>query len=143
MDFPRFPAGIRTHRGSCRCGAIRFEIDVDLSEGTTQCNCTWCTKTGWWGLRVRPDAFRVEGAERRTYGPYEGDRTRCETCGVLTHGEGNIPELGGSFCSVNVRCLDEVDLHGVPIRYLDGRSDTWDMIALRRHDDPFHALRGA
>lgn len=119
-----------TYRGSCHCGAIRFEADLDLSQGTSQCNCTYCSKTAWWGILAQPSAFRLLSGGEHELGPAPSSaRPTCKTCGLIPFGHGNIAELGGEFYSVNVRCLDDVDLEGVLIRYLDGRHDTWAELA--------------
>jgi hypothetical protein len=129
-----------TYRGSCRCGAIRFEADLDLSQGTTRCNCSFCFKSGWWGFLTRPESFRLLAGEDHIVklgtSP-AAERPRCRACGIDPFGHGVVPELGGEYYSINVRCLDGIDLDGVLVRYLDGKHDTWAELAAIPYRDPF------
>jgi len=34
----------KTYHGSCHCGAVRFECELDLAEDTSKCNCSIYTK---------------------------------------------------------------------------------------------------
>lgn len=123
---------LRTYQGSCHCGAVRYEVDLDLDEGTGRCNCTICGKRRFWGTTVKPDAFRLHaGAE--AMGDYRFNTNKvhhrfCLTCGVATFGHGYIEEAGGAFYSVSLATLDDAspaELGQAPVKYMDGLNDNW------------------
>lgn len=124
-------AGPGTYRGSCHCGAVRFEADIDLSAGTIRCNCTLCTKQRNWAAIVPAGAFRLlhgagSLAEYRCNTRSE-QHFFCATCGVRTFGKGTSPRWG-EYVAVSVACLDDVPadaLAAAPIAWLDGRNDNW------------------
>jgi hypothetical protein len=124
---------MKTYKGSCHCGKVRFEAELDLSAGSSKCNCSICTKTRNWGVSVKPDAFRLlAGAQDLSDYKFTPDSTIhhefCKHCGVRPFGRGFIKEVGGDFVSIKLCCLDEVapeELLVGPVTYCDGRANNW------------------
>jgi hypothetical protein len=137
----------QTYRGSCHCGAIRFQAKIDLGPPgerspperpgpwwttTFRCNCSYCAKTRYWKAFVPAGDFTWL-VEREVSSVYrfaggEIDHYFCKTCGIQPFMRSELEKLGGEFYCVNVACLDGVAdevLAAAPIRYEDGRGDEW------------------
>jgi hypothetical protein len=123
---------LKTYHGSCHCGAVRFEADFDLAQGTNKCNCSICTKTRNWNVIIKPDALRVlSGEDALTdyrFGSKQGSHLFCKHCGVRTFERGHVKEVGGDYVSIKLASLDDIDLAeliGAPVRHANGRDNKW------------------
>ena len=116
------------HTGSCHCGTVRFEVELDASSAG-RCNCSACTKTGVTGGIVKPAAFKLLSGESSLsmyeWGPKISKRYFCKHCGVHCFARGHLKEVGGDYVSVNYNVLDGVELSALELNYWDGRHDNW------------------
>ncbi len=124
---------LKTYRGSCHCGAVRIEADMDISAGTGKCKLH----------DLREDAALVGGGEARGFPP---DRRRrgvdglsrrnpvahhffCSQCGVRPFERIDAPNMTDeTYYNINVACLDGVDIDelvSAPVTYCDGLNNNW------------------
>lgn len=122
---------MRLHQGSCHCGDVRFECELDLADGTSKCNCSICAKSRFWKAIVPADKFRLlQGADQLADYQFASRNIHhqfCKTCGVKTFGRGSFEPIG-AFYAINIMCLDDVtdaELAGAPVVVEDGRNNKW------------------
>jgi hypothetical protein len=119
---------IKKHHGSCLCGDVHFEVELDISKGT-QCNCNICTRLGAVGSIVKPAAFKLLSAESKlssfTRHPTAGVRFFCARCHIYCYGSGHLAELGGDYVSVNLNCIENFDVSKTDLLFWDGRHNNW------------------
>lgn len=130
---------LKTYRGSCHCGAVTFEADLDLAQPSFRCNCSICRRTRFWPAVARPEGFRVlSGESELTEYRFNSRRNVhyfCRHCGVRSWGVGNDTPIG-TMIGVNLGCLEgvsEEELARIPIVYIDGMHDRMETPAFRAH----------
>ena len=115
---------MKTYKGSCHCGRVQFEVVTDLDKAV-ECNCSICTKKGVLHHRVAPEQFKlVSGSDALTLYQFDSKIAKhwfCKYCGI--HPFSN-PRAAPAMYSINVRCLDDLDLEkaNLKIKQFDGRN---------------------
>ncbi len=131
----------KTYTGSCHCGAVRFECELDLSAGTNRCNCSFCRKARFWMAVAKAPAFRLLAGAGALVDYQHTPAARpepflhllfCGRCGVRPFSKGGyLPALGAEFHAVNLACLDNAtddELAAAPVTYVNGLHDDWSPI---------------
>jgi len=113
------------HHGSCHCGAVQFDADVNLAELAT-CNCSMCGRSGAIMAFVPASSLTgVTGEDKLTdyqFGKRSIHHAFCSVCGVRPFGRGEGND-GSAWAMVNVRCLDGVDVHTLTVaKQYDGKA---------------------
>jgi hypothetical protein len=114
----------RIVKGGCHCGAIRYEVSVDLSK-VISCNCSICKKHAFLWSFVGGEQFRLLSDERNLsrylFNKKAIQHLFCRICGVESFARGKKPD-GSETIAVNIRCLDDMDLAKLNPAPYDGAS---------------------
>lgn len=128
----------KTYRGSCHCGAVAFEADLDLEQPTFRCNCSICRRTRFWVAVARESDFRLlsgrDELQQYLFNRRRNEHYFCRRCGVRPFGIGTETPVG-RIVGVNIGCLaglSEEELSRLAITRVDGLHDRW-------QDAPEHA----
>lgn len=130
---------LKTYSGSCHCGVVRFEADLDLRAGSNRCNCSLCFKArAWFSFAKGGEHFRLlhgmDALSEYRWTPKGRPEpflkyAFCRHCGIRIFAQGEMPELGGTFHAVPVTSLDDVpadELAESPVKFVDGRHGHFD-----------------
>ncbi len=114
----------QTYTGSCHCGAVRYEVDLDLKNAIS-CNCSICMRTGSLLTFSAADTFKLLSGEE-ALSDYQFNQKSihhlfCKTCGVRSFARGKTSD-GKPMVAINVRCLEDIDLAELAITPFDGKS---------------------
>lgn len=109
-------------RGGCHCGRVVYEVRGPI-EGVSQCNCSICTKKGYLHWIVSRERFRLltplSSLATYTFNTGVAKHHFCPVCGVASF---YIPRSDPDRIDVNLRCVDGVELAGLPLVFFDGRN---------------------
>jgi hypothetical protein len=108
-------------KGSCHCGAVRWQFD-GMPESATACNCTVCRRYGvLWAYDFEGEGIRVSGATQ-AYVRGEGIGFHfCPACGCVAYWRGLRPRADGRRrIAVNLRLAEPDAVAEVLIRRFDG-----------------------
>jgi hypothetical protein len=115
----------KTYKGSCHCGAVRYEVTADLSKPVIACNCSICGRSGTLLTFVPADAFKLQSGDDSLtdyqFGRKVIHHLFCKVCGVRSFARGKGPN--GPTVAINTRCLEGLDApKDLQIQHFDGRS---------------------
>lgn len=104
------------YHGSCHCQVVRYEVDLDLSKGTSRCNCSICWKArAWFAIVPQADLKLLTSPEEIGSYRWTPDGKAepyltysfCKHCGIRIYAAGHLEALGGDFYALNIPTLED------------------------------------
>jgi len=115
----------KTYRGSCHCGNVKYDVELDLSGPVMACNCSMCGRSGSLMAFVAEDKFTLLAGEASLtdyqFNTKQIHHLFCSNCGVRSFARGIGPG-GAPMRMINVRCLEGVDPPALEVKRWDGKS---------------------
>lgn len=116
---------VEKHQGSCHCGRVRYEVNLDLSQPVVACNCSMCGRSGTLLAFVPASEFTLlsgdDALQDYQFNTKVIHHLFCTSCGIKPFARGQMPD-GSPTAAINVRCLDDVDLESLTVQTFDGKA---------------------
>lgn len=130
---------MKLYHGSCHCQEVKFEVELDLTQGIHKCNCTYCYKTKYLKvfskadkLKLLTDPNRLRDYKATPSSWPEGHIHHyfCNRCGVQLFSKAylelDMEPFNGWFYAVNLATIDDTtpeEIIQAPIIFEDGLHD--------------------
>lgn len=109
-----------SYMGSCHCGRVRFRVEATLDH-VRVCDCSICRRRGALLHRVQDRDLEIltplEDLSTYRFNTLQATDYFCPDCGVLPF---RRPRTAPQMWSVNIRCLEDVDLDAIPLERVRG-----------------------
>lgn len=113
---------MRRFEGSCHCGRVRFEAELDPDDAV-ECDCSICAKKGVIIGRVTEAQFRLltplDRLSLYQFNKRIAKHYFCPICGIQTFAR---PRTAPDLWAVNLRCLHDLDPAALKPRQVKGSS---------------------
>lgn len=110
--------------GTCHCKRVCFETELDLGF-VISCNCSHCQMKGLLLVFVPAERFTLSSEEGELtsykFNKKVIDHLFCKTCGVESFARGK-DKNGKDTVAINVRCLEDINVDGLSLTKVDGKS---------------------
>jgi len=116
---------IMKHKGSCHCGAVRFEFEGPEISSGLKCNCSICRRKGaaMSTFMLAPEDIHISDPEKALstyeFGTKVAKHHFCGRCGIYTFHQ-TLRKPG--HYRVNIGCLEGLDSINLPFDVFDGAS---------------------
>jgi len=111
---------MQTYKGSCHCSRVTFEVRANLNH-VIDCNCSLCRRRGaLWHAAEETDLQILTGQADLVLYQFNTNTAKhyfCKYCGIHPFIR---PRLDPRRWAVNVRCIEGVNLAGIPVHTFDG-----------------------
>ncbi|MDX3926798.1 MAG: GFA family protein [Shinella sp.] len=112
------------YEGSCHCGRVAFTVEGEFTSAM-DCNCSMCRRRGGLLAFVPRESLTVTVPEDNVstyrFNRHVISHHFCANCGIAPYGEG-VDGKGNRMAAINLRCIPEIELDGLAITRVDGRS---------------------
>jgi len=123
-----------THKGSCHCGKVSFEVTAPSDITVARCNCGICSLTGFIHFIIDKEDFKLisgkDALTTYTFNSHVAQHKFCKHCGIKSF---YIPRSHPEGVSVSFNSLNKETVTSVEYKEFDGANWEKNVASLREN----------